>query len=289
MKSSLFKIAFFTCGLLFNSLSFAAEMRIISAGSGVTELLYALDAQDKIVAVDSTSRSYVEGSEIPQVGYHRQLSTEGLLALSPTHLIGSQEMGPKSTLQQVAAAKVEVITVPAGNDVDDLLARVDTVAKMTAKQAQAKQLKQQIRDSIRAINEKTLPTQPKVLFLMLNQGRALSVGGDNTSIDHIISLAGGQNPAKKLISSYKPLEMESILNMQPDYLLVSEYSLKKLGGIEMLLKDYPLLSATPAAENNRIITIPGTALIGGLGLKSIELAKKLNHIFATSETTKSPL
>ncbi|GAL09939.1 periplasmic hemin-binding protein [Vibrio astriarenae] len=48
--------------------SYASETpRIISAGSTVTELIYALGAENTLVAVDSTSKHFVEGSDIPQV------------------------------------------------------------------------------------------------------------------------------------------------------------------------------------------------------------------------------
>ena len=74
-----------------------ANQRIISAGSAVTELVIALDATDKLVAVDATSR-FPESNALPKIGYHRQLSAEGLIALQPTVIIGSDEMGPDSAV-----------------------------------------------------------------------------------------------------------------------------------------------------------------------------------------------
>lgn len=65
--------------------------RIISAGSAVTEIIEALGAQDQLVAIDVTSEQ-PKGRALPVVGYHRQLSTEGLMALQPSLLIGSDEM-----------------------------------------------------------------------------------------------------------------------------------------------------------------------------------------------------
>lgn len=41
----------------------------------------------------------------------------------------------------------------------------------------------------------------------------------------------------------------------------------------------PLLAATPAGKNKTLATIDGTALIGGLGLKSIDEAERLNKVF----------
>lgn len=75
----------------FSSSTLAAE-RIISAGSSVTELILALGAEQQLVGIDVTSVA-PPSLALPKVGYHRQLSAEGLLALEPTQLLGSVD-GP---------------------------------------------------------------------------------------------------------------------------------------------------------------------------------------------------
>lgn len=65
--------------------------------------------------------------------------------------------------------------------------------------------------------------------------------------------------------------------MQPDYILISEHAWKNQGGIEGVLKKFPLLSATPAGKNRQILAIPGAALSGGFGLESIKTAKSLSE------------
>lgn len=275
MKKYLLLVSLFS-----TTFSLHAEQRIISAGSSVTELIYALGAQDKLVAVDSTSRSFVAGEDIPQVGYHRQLSTEALLSLNPTHLIGSDEMGPDSTLNQLKSANVDVAEVPTGDDIQDLYARIDTVARITGTTSKASAIKKQVEQSIDLLEQKKLDNQPKVMFLLINEGRPLTVAGSKTSVDKVISLSGALNPAHDAINSYKALSLESIVGMQPDYLLISERSWDKLGGITGLLTSYPLLKATPAGINQHIIAIPGSALIGGFGLQSIQLSKSLQDKFS---------
>ncbi|MDG4870911.1 hemin ABC transporter substrate-binding protein, partial [Guyparkeria sp. 1SP6A2] len=62
---------------LFCANHLSAAERVISAGSSVTELIFALGGQDQLIAVDVTSNE-PRTRELPQVGYHRQLSAEGL-------------------------------------------------------------------------------------------------------------------------------------------------------------------------------------------------------------------
>ncbi len=253
--------------------------RIISAGSSITEILVALGAKDQLVAIDITSRKFNSDGALPQVGYHRQLSAEGLMALSPTHIIGSHEMGPENTLTLLRSGGIKVETVPSGDSEDDLFSRIDKIAQVTGTQDRAAQLKVSIDKQLTQMKSRQLKRSPKVLFAMLTKGRPATIAGDKTTIDVIINLAGGQNPAKSQMSSYKPLSPEAIVQMQPDFLLVSERAWEALGGQEGILKEFPLLAATPVAAKNRIIPISSSAIIGGFGLESLELTDALFNTF----------
>ena len=62
--------------------------RVVVAGGSIAEILYALEAGGLIVAVDSTA-AYLPGtSALPSVGYVRNLSAEGILALKPSLILG---------------------------------------------------------------------------------------------------------------------------------------------------------------------------------------------------------
>lgn len=263
------------------SFSINAQERIISAGANITELFFALEAQDQLVAVDVTSKSYVVGTQIPQVGYHRQLSAEGLMALNPTRLIGSDEMGPDTTLDLLTASNVDVMTMPSGNSIDALNQRIDIIADIVEKQDQAKKIKQRVAQDTADLERKKLSIQPKVMFLMINEDRPATAAGSNTPIDKIITLSGALNPAAKEMESYKPLSYEAIISMEPDYILISDRAWHTFGGREQILAKLPLLAATPAGTNGRIISVPSRALVGGFGLQSLELAKTLNAQFAS--------
>lgn len=263
---------------LFANEATSAE-RVVSAGGAVTELLLALDAKDNLIAVDVTSELPKE-LDLPKVGYHRRLSAEGLLALSPTKLIGSDEMGPNTTLDQLKSAGVEIEVVNTEATVTGLLDRIEQIANIMDRKTQAASLKQTVTEQIQALesNQPAAENKKKVLFLLIHEGRPANVAGLETTPDAIIKLAGAENPAADKLSSYKPLSTEAMVEMQPDVILVSGRSFAKLGGAEALLKAMPLLAATPAGINKNFVTIDGHALVGGLGLKSLSEAKRLNRL-----------
>ncbi len=256
-----------------------ANQRIVSAGSAVTELLIALNQQDKLVAVDVTSE-LPASLELPKIGYHRRLSAEGLLALGPNRLIGSGEMGPEVALSQLRSAGVKVDIVNTKPTPQGLLERIDEIAALTKSQQRADALKQQVADQIASLekNRAVQKTAKKVLFLLIHEGRPANVAGSDTTPNAIIELAGGVNPAAEKLSSYKPLSTEAMVEMQPDIILVSGRSYDKLGGADEILSQLPMLAATPAGQNKQFIKIDGHALVGGLGLKSLSEAERLSKL-----------
>ena len=91
----------FVCGIMLsfevfgNSCEIAENSsRIAIAGGSLTEITFLLEAEDRIIAVDLTSNYPMMARDLPSIGYVRALSTEGILSLSPTLILGEDDMGP---------------------------------------------------------------------------------------------------------------------------------------------------------------------------------------------------
>src|SRR5262245_31645671 len=68
--------------------------RIVSVGGAVTEILYALGLEQRVIAVDTTSLYPPRAlAQKPSVGYMRQLSAEGVLALGPSLVLAVRRLG----------------------------------------------------------------------------------------------------------------------------------------------------------------------------------------------------
>ncbi|MCL1092590.1 heme/hemin ABC transporter substrate-binding protein [Shewanella kaireitica] len=260
-----------------------AAPRVVSAGAGMTELVFALDAGDELVAVDSTSQLPDESQNIAKLGYHRMLSAEGILALNPSVVMGTDAMGPKATLDVLSAAKINVVQLPSANTQAQLFSNIDAMGTLLQREPQAKQLKSDLQQSFKDIETKkqqiaSKGDAPKVLFLLLQADRPARVGGDETAADIIINLAGGKNIAG--FSGYKSVSQEGILALNPDVILISNRSDKATENpVESLLKSMPLLAHTPAGKNKQIQNLNPQALLGGLGISAIAAADKLASDF----------
>lgn len=108
--------------LLGTGMAQAAELpqRWVSAGGSLSEWVVALGGESKLVGVDTTSQHPQALKQLPSVGYQRQLAAEGVLALRPDILIGTEEMGPPPVLKQLEGAGVRVETLSAKPDLEAL-------------------------------------------------------------------------------------------------------------------------------------------------------------------------
>lgn len=267
--------------------------RVVSAGAGITELVLALNASDKLVGVDSTSQIPADMTDVAKLGYHRMLSAEGILALSPSLLLGSDAMGPKTTLEVLTQANVNVVQLPDADTQSQLLANIDQMGELLSRQSQATALKDQVKDAFVQLDAKqqkiTDNGKPlKVLFLLLQADRPARVGGNNTAADIIINLAGGNNIAG--FDGYKSVSQEGILALQPDVILISNRSDdEQQNPAAELLEKMPLLQHTPAGEHKQIKALKPQALLGGLGLSAIQAADKLASDFLSIQAATQQL
>ncbi|MFM5845079.1 heme/hemin ABC transporter substrate-binding protein [Aeromonas sanarellii] len=252
--------------------SAAAGERIVSIGPATTELILALGGEQSLVATDVSSP---DPRGVPKVGYHRALSAEGILSLAPTLVVGSDEMGPSSTLDQLRRAGVEVKVMATAPTLANLNERIDTLAGLLNDQAAGGKLKAEIATQSDTLAAQAKQNKPlRVAFLLLHKGQPTSIAGGNTTASALVTLAGGVNPVAQL-HDYKPVSTESLIELQPDLVLVSGRDWQQYQDPETVLSQVPALSATPAGKNRAIHAIDGHALQGGLSLRSLQQANQI--------------
>ncbi|MDX7800250.1 ABC transporter substrate-binding protein [Aeromonas caviae] len=260
------------CALSLSSPSVMAVERIVSIGPATTELILALGGEQSLVATDVSSP---EPRGVPKVGYHRALAAEGILSLSPTLVVGSDEMGPNSTLNQLRRANVKVEVMATAPTLANLNERIDTLSHLLGDQAAGSKLKEEIAAQSDTLAAQAKQNKPlKVAFLLLHKGQPTSIAGGNTTASALVTLAGGVNPVAGL-HDYKPVSTESLIELQPDLVLVSGRDWQQYQDPDAVLSQVPALSATPAGKNKAIHAIDGHALQGGLSLRSLQQANQI--------------
>lgn len=244
----------------------AKARRIVSVGGALTEIVYALEAQGELVGVDTTSLYPAVARQLPQVGYARTLSAEGVLSLAPTQLIATEEAGPQAVLRQVREAGVPVAVLSANNQFEGLLERVKQVGRITGRAEPAARLAQSLQQQWRGALAKVQQRQHapvRVLFILAHAPNQVMVGGRETGADAMLAYAGAVNVmgGQGGFAGYKPLTPEAVIAAQPDIVLVTDQGLKASGGVDGILK-LPGLAQTPAGRKQRIVSQEAMLLLG---------------------------
>jgi iron complex transport system substrate-binding protein len=236
--------------------------RIVSVGSSLTEIFYALGAQDLLAGVDTTSLYPREAKSLPQVGYMRALSAEGVLSLRPTLIMATTAAGPAAVLDQLRATGIEVVVLPDLYDYDSVVHKIEAVGKVTGKTVEAAALIAQGKTEMAALQARLAGAagKPRVLFLLSMGGGAPQAAGRDTAADGIIRLAGGVN-AIDGYSGYRPLTPEAVIASRADVVLMPRQSVEALGGPEKVLEQ-PALSRTPAGRAGKLLQFDALLLLG---------------------------
>jgi iron complex transport system substrate-binding protein len=249
----------------------AAE-KLISIGGDVTEIVYALGAGNEMVARDSTSLHPQAVLALPDVGYMRQLNTEGILSMHPSLVLSSELAEPSLVLQQLEQNGVKVVRVPGTPSADTVPKKIEVIAAALNRQAEGDKLIATYRAQIAAIHHDALPV--KMLFVMSHGGMSSMAAGQNTAADAMITSVGAQN-AMQGFSRYRPLSQEGVIASAPDIILLTSDGVKSLGGMDQVWK-LPGVAMTPAGKNKRVLVLDDMSLLG-FGLQTPAVMAQLRQ------------
>jgi iron complex transport system substrate-binding protein len=240
----------------------AGAKRVVTIGGALTEIVYALGLQDRLVGIDTTSLYPPQAlAEKPNVGYMRQLSAEGVLGLNPELIIATDGAGPKETLAVLGEAKVPLVTIPESFSEEGILERIRIVAReLGAEQRGACLSEAAAKDlaTMRKLREK-IAEKRRIMFVMsFVNGRAM-VAGRKTAAHEIIALAGASN-AVDGYEGYKPLSDEAIVAAKPDVVLVMQRGRDSISSETIFAN--AAFALTPAARDKAFVAMDGLYLLG---------------------------
>jgi iron complex transport system substrate-binding protein len=262
----------------------AHAMRLISIGGALTEIVYLLKANSELVGVDTTSIYPAAATRLPNVGYTRSLSAEGILALRPTQLIATEDAGPPIVLKQIVDTRIPLTILPSSHQFKDLIDRVNTIGRLVHKtdmaQALASRLHLEWKDAQERVSHSKV-NNIRALFVLSQNPSQLMVGGTKTSADAMIKFAGARNAIAGM-SGFKPLTPEAVIAANPDVIVVTDQGMKAVGGIGGVLR-FPGISQTRAGKEQKIISLEAMYLLGfgpRMPLAVAELNQLLQQVMA---------
>jgi iron complex transport system substrate-binding protein len=255
----------------------ASAPRIVSLGGSITEIVFALGLGANVVGVDGSSHVPAQVEKLPKVGaMFRAIPAEGVLALRPTVVIGTADVGPASAVEQIKSAGVTVTLVPVAESVDGALAKIRAVATALGESKKGEALATSVAADVakaRALAA-SATSSPKALFIYARGGGTLLVSGTASPADAMITLANGRNAITDF-KGFKPLTAEAVIAAAPDVIVIPTHGLESIGGVDGLLK-LPGIALTPAGKNKHVVAMDDELLLGfgprvGQGIRTLAI------------------
>ncbi len=212
--------------------------RIVSFGPSITEILFALGLEEKVVGV-SNYCDYPEAAKLkPKVGDAFNPSLERIVELEPDLVLTLKQEQLNSELDALGI-KFMVLDP---EDIDGISKDIEVVGKITGIEKRAEELIEDMQDSISQVT--TLmenASKVRVFFIVDATDPTLPwTAGTGSFIDALITMAGGENIAAKGQGAWVQFSLEQIVSSDPEVIIIQTMT----GGIPTVSKEE--LEASPA-------------------------------------------
>ncbi|MCP1661517.1 MULTISPECIES: ABC transporter substrate-binding protein [Methanocalculus] len=192
--------------------------RIVSLAPSNTELLFAIGAGDRLVAVADQSDYPAEAHAIPTVGGYRTVSLEKVVAAKPD-LVVATSGNSGELIERLRRLGFEVVVIEP-ETMDGILDDILLLGRLTGNTAEAKLLTTNLDKRIQAVTDTVADRleTPSVAHIVWHD--PVWVSGDKTFQHEVITRAGGTN-AFESFEEWEIIGLEEFVIANPDYILVN--------------------------------------------------------------------
>ena len=231
--------------------------RIISLAPANTEILFAVGAGDRVVAVTEYCTFPEEATKLPVIGGYSTVNIERVVALNPDLILAYHGNG-EDNVNYLKYLGFNVITLNA-DSVDGTLHDILLVGEATGCVETAETLIADMEKRLAAVAEKLegISEEDKPTMVHSMWTDPLWVSGSGTFQDEMIRYAGGIN-AVSSTEGWGIVTLEKFLLIDPDIIFV-DTGMGMGEGAENTLRDYimtePRLKTLTAVKNGQVYAV----------------------------------
>ena len=230
--------------------------RIVSMAPNLTEILFALGLDEKIVAVSNDSDYPPETADRSKVGTFWQPNIEAVIAAKPDLAITlgfSQQRNLAQRLKRIGYNSLALNI----EKVSELFEAIERIGAATGRQYEANELVDDIRKKLDNLSS-LVGTNSSVSVLWIVQRTPLRVAGRDTFVNEMIDLAGGENAIGPTMHKYPPIGAEQVIACGADVIIEPAMGQENLPEQQTgALKYWSKFKNVPAVKNKRIYVIDG--------------------------------
>jgi len=230
----------------------APPQRIVSLVPSMTEVLYAIGAQDLLIGVTDFCDYPPEARRKPHVGDMLSPNLETLVTLKPDLVVATRSGNREETFDQLKRLGIPIYLVDPVT-VDDVLRLVSDLGDLTGHRERAVLVDRDLERRIAAVQDRVKGRpQPRVLYVLWPE--PLIVPGRGALVSELIALAGGASVTADQGQGYPRMSLEAAVGRAPEVIVLARHG-SRIGsaGREQWLR----LESMPAIRSGRLYMADG--------------------------------
>lgn len=243
--------------------------KVISVSPSITEMLYSLNLQDKLVARTNYCNYPAEVVEVPSIGEMMTPDIEQIISLEPDVVITSAHFD-KEVLLKLEDAGIKVLELYEEADINGTYNMFETLGKVFNVPQKAEELVSDMKVAVENVQNKVAKLEKPSVYYVVSYGEY----GDftapvNSYVGQFIEIAGGHNIVPQ--SDSWTFSLEALLEADPDIILIRQGEKEGF----MAAEGYKELTAV---KKDRVYEIDSD-LLDRQGYRNIEGVQTLAKIF----------
>ncbi len=252
----------------------APPRRIVSLVPSVTEVLYAIGAEDLLVGVTDFCDYPPEAKRKPHVGGMLSPNLETLVTLKPDLVVATRSGNTEDTFDQLKRLGIPVYLADP-TTVSEVLRLVSNLGELTGHRDGAAAVDKDIERRIEAVRDRVAGRPlPRVLYVLWPE--PLIVPGKGALVSELIAIAGGASVTADQGQGYPRMSLEAAVGRAPEVIILASHGSK---GGPAARQQWERLESMPAIKSGRLYTADGDLMhrYGPRFLVGLESLARLIH------------
>jgi len=252
------------------TLSSSFLQRIISLGPYITEEIYLLGAQDKLVGCTIYCQRPSEAQKKEKVGTVIQINIEKILTLKPDLVIATS-LTQKKDIEKLKNLGIRVIKFSSPKNFFEICSQFLELGKILGKYGLAKKIVQEVKDKVLEIKRKTKNLAKVKVFVEVGTNPLFTITKDSF-LNDFIEFSGGINIAKDAKTGI--YSREAVLKENPDVIIIATMGI--IADKEKII--WGKYKNLEAVKNNRIYIMDAYKLCSPTPVSFLETLEELVKI-----------
>lgn len=192
--------------------------RIISLAPNITEILFYLNAGNRVVGVTNNCNYPEKAKSIEKIGGFINPNIEKIVTLKPDIVIGTTDGNNPQSIKKINNIGIKTFIIKT-DTIYDIPRVISMIANITDRRKNANEFKIKFNEATKK-NKTKAHNRKKILFLL--DVNPFITAGRGTFINDLILISGGKNIFDDSSIKYPKIDRESIIMRDPDVVLLSD-------------------------------------------------------------------